>query len=105
MTPAQRVLALARAELALVEAGRADELDQLAAAWQAALAALPAPLDPLAAAHVREALATTRRTRAGLQAARDAVADELRRIRRTRTGAQGYAPAGMPGRPAVDHAV
>ncbi len=104
MTAAQRVLALARAECALVDAGRAGEVDELGAAWAAALAALPAPLDPHSAAAVREARALPRRAPAALEAARDAAAAELRRLDRTRTGARGYVPAGAPGLPSFDRA-
>jgi hypothetical protein len=104
MTAAQRLLALARAECALVDAGRVDEADELGAAWDAALAALPTPLDPLSAAYVREALQLTRRAAAALEAARDAAAAELRRLDRTRAGARGYVPADAPGLPSFDRA-
>jgi hypothetical protein len=83
--------ALATEEAQLVADERFDDLVELAERRTALLAALPRPLPAAAAEPLRNALGTQRTTASVLQARRDAIGTELGRLRRGRTGVQGYA--------------
>jgi hypothetical protein len=83
--------ALAAEEAQLVADERFDDLVELNDRRGALLAALPNPLPAVAAEPLRRALSTQRATATVLQARRDAVGVELGRLRRGRTGVQGYA--------------
>ena len=83
--------ALAAEEAQLVADERFDDLAELNARRAALIAALPTPLPAAAAAPLRNALGTQRATATVLQARRDAIGTELGRLRRGRTGVQGYA--------------
>ena len=94
---AARVLvALAEEGCALAAAGRLEELAGQQAAWDAAVAALRGEepvheVDRL----LERALTLQGEQTALLAAARSELAAELGRLRRTRTGARGYADAGL----------
>ena len=83
--------ALAAEEAQLVADERFDDLDALNLRRAALIAALPDPLPAAAVAPLRSALGTQRATATVLQARRDAIGAELGRLRRGRTGVQGYA--------------
>ena len=83
--------ALAAEEAQLVADERFDDLVELNDRRAALLAALPNPLPAVAAEPLRRALSTQRATATVLQARCDAVGAELGRLRRGRTGVQGYA--------------
>jgi hypothetical protein len=83
--------ALAREEHALVTDGRFEELAELNARRDALMAALPAAAPPEALADLREAARLQGLITAALREARAETAAELRRLRATRTGVQGYA--------------
>jgi hypothetical protein len=83
--------ALAAEEAQLVADERFDDLVELNLHRAVLMAALPTPLPAVAAAPLRNALGTQRATAAVLQARRDAIGTELGRLRRGRTGVQGYA--------------
>ncbi|MGZ6672700.1 MAG: hypothetical protein ACXVFM_10160 [Solirubrobacteraceae bacterium] len=83
--------ALAAEEAQLVADERFDDLAELNVRRAALIAALPAPLPAAAAEPLRNALGTQRSTASVLQARRDAIGTELSRLRRGRTGVQGYA--------------
>jgi hypothetical protein len=83
--------ALALEEAQLVADERFDDLAELNLRRAALIAALPSPLPVAAAAPLRNALGTQRTTATVLQARRDALGVELGRLRRGRTGVQGYA--------------
>ena len=83
--------ALAAEEAQLVADERFDDLDALNLRRAALIAALPDPLPGAAVAPLRSALGTQRATATVLQARRDAIGAELGRLRRGRTGVQGYA--------------
>ena len=83
--------ALAAEEAQLVADERFDDLTELNERRAALLAALPDPLPAVAADPLRRALSTQRATATVLQARRDAVGVELRRLSHGRTGVQGYA--------------
>lgn len=83
--------ALAIEEAQLVADERFDDLVELNERRAALLAALPNPLPAVAAEPLRRALSTQRATATVLQARCDAVGVELGRLRRGRTGVQGYA--------------
>jgi len=83
--------ALAAEEALLVADERFDDLADLNLRRDALIAALPYPLPAAAEAPLRSALATQRATATVLQARRDAIGAELGRLRRGRTGVQGYA--------------
>jgi hypothetical protein len=95
--------ALAREEHAIVTDGRFEELAGLNARRDLVLSALPPSAPPEALEHLREAARLQGLVAAALRDARDETGAELLRLRRTRTGVQGYA-AGMgaaaPQRPA-----
>jgi hypothetical protein len=103
MTPrqaAEELVALAEEGCALAAAGRLDELDERQDRWVAAVGALRAHggrLTPDVAALVDRAAGLQGEQTAILLAARAEVAAELARLRQTRTGAQGYAAAGLAG--------
>jgi hypothetical protein len=83
--------ALAAEEAQLVADERFDDLAELNVRRAALIAVLPHPLPAAAVAPLRTALATQRATATVLQARRDAIGAELGRLRRGRTGVQGYA--------------
>ena len=83
--------ALAAEEAQLVADERFDDLAELNLRRAALIAALPTPLPAAAAGPLRNALGTQRTTATVLQARRDAIGTELGRLRRGRTGVQGYA--------------
>ncbi|HEX6695779.1 MAG TPA: flagellar protein FliT [Solirubrobacteraceae bacterium] len=83
--------ALAAEEAQLVADERFDDLAELNRRRTALIAALPSPLPVAAVAPLRSALDTQRATATVLQARRDAIGAELGRLRRGRTGVQGYA--------------
>jgi hypothetical protein len=83
--------ALAAEEAELVADERIDDLAGLNLRRTALIAALPSPLPAAAVAPLRNALDTQRATATVLQARRDALGAELGRLRRGRTGVQGYA--------------
>ena len=83
--------ALAAEEAQLVADERFDDLAELGVRRAALIAALPSPLPAAAAAPLRRALAVQRATATVLEARRDAIGVELGRVRRGRTGVQGYA--------------
>ena len=83
--------ALAAEEAQLVADERFDDLPGLDLRRAALIAALPSPLPTAAAEPLRNALAAQRATVTVLQARRDAIGTELGRLRRGRTGVQGYA--------------
>jgi hypothetical protein len=83
--------ALAAEEAQLVADERFDDLAALNVRRAALIAALPDPLPAAAVAPLRSALGTQRATATVLQARRDAIGAELGRLRRGRTGVQGYA--------------
>ena len=83
--------ALAAEEAQLVADERFDDLAELNVRRAALIAALPIPLPAAAAEPLRNALGTQRSTASVLQARRDAIGTELGRLRRGRTGVQGYA--------------
>ena len=83
--------ALAREEHALVTDERFDELADLNRRRDALMAALPASAPPEALDDLREAARLQGLVAAALREARADTAAELRRLRATRTGVQGYA--------------
>jgi hypothetical protein len=83
--------ALAIEEAQLVADERFGDLVELNLRRVALIAALPSPLPAVAAEPLRNALGTQRTTATVLQARRDALGVELGRLRRGRTGVQGYA--------------
>jgi hypothetical protein len=83
--------ALAAEEAQLVADERFDDLAELNVRRAALISALPSPLPAAAAEPLRNALGTQRSTASVLQARRDAIGTELGRLRRGRTGVQGYA--------------
>jgi len=83
--------ALATEEAQLVADERFDQLGALNLRRSALIAALPSPLPAAAAGPLRNALAAQQATVTVLQARRDAIGTELGRLRRGRTGVQGYA--------------
>jgi hypothetical protein len=99
--------ALAREEHALVTDGRFDELAELNERRDRVLAALPCSAPPEALPDLREAARLQALVGAALREAREHTAAELVRLRRTRTGVQGYAAGtGVPAasRPSFDTA-
>jgi hypothetical protein len=94
--------ALAREEYAIVTDGRFDELADLDARRDVLLGALPPSAPPEALDDVREAARLQGLITEALREARDATGAELLRLRRTRTGVQGYAAGtgAEPQRPA-----
>lgn len=85
------LVALAREELALVTDGRYDDLAPLAQRRAAVMAQLPPVAPAEALVHVREAARLQALVTLALREARDATAEQLARLRTTRTGVQGYA--------------
>ena len=83
--------ALATEEAQLVADERFDDLVELNERRAALLAALPNPLPAVAAEPLRNALSTQRATATVLEARLGALGAELGRLRRGRTGVQGYA--------------
>jgi hypothetical protein len=83
--------ALAVEEAQLVADERFDDLADLSVRRAALIAALPYPLPAAAEVPLHNALASQRATATVLQARRDAIGAELGRLRRGRTGVQGYA--------------
>jgi hypothetical protein len=90
--------ALAAHEAQLVADGRFDELSAVHDRREALFAALPQPLPAPAIEPLRRALSVQQATETALRARRDAVAAELGRLQRGRTGVQGYARASDPRR-------
>jgi hypothetical protein len=93
------LVALAEEGCALAAAGRLDELAGQQATWATAVAALRTAGDitPEVERLLDRALTLQGEQTAILAAARDEVTSELGRLRRTRTGAKGYAAAGLGG--------
>jgi hypothetical protein len=83
--------ALAAEEARLVADERFDDLGALNLRRAALMAVLPSPLPAEAAEPLSNALAAQQATVTILQARRDAIGAELGRLRRGRTGVQGYA--------------
>jgi hypothetical protein len=83
--------ALAAEEAQLVADEGFGGLAELSLRRAALIAALPTPLPAAAVEPLRNALGTQRATATVLQARRDAIGTELGRLRRGRTGVQGYA--------------
>ena len=83
--------ALAADEARAVADGRIGELAALNERRAELLAALPSPLPPESIAPLRRALAMQQTTASALGARRDALAAELGRLDRGRTGVRGYA--------------
>jgi hypothetical protein len=83
--------ALAAEEAQLVADERFDDLAELSLRRAALIAALPSPLPAAAIVPLRSALGPPRATATLLQARRDAIGAEQGRLRRGRTGVQGYA--------------
>lgn len=92
---AQRVLALAEEEHALVHAGRVEDLADLHERRTAAMAKLPGGLSDEARDALRHALALQRQIDQALRQAMAATGRELAGVRARRTAARGYAPAGL----------
>ncbi|MCW3002227.1 MAG: hypothetical protein JWQ20_1525 [Conexibacter sp.] len=92
--------ALAREEHALVTDERFDDLAELHERRDRLMAALPPTAPPEALDDLREAARLQALVTAALREARDATSVELRRLRDTRAGVQGYA-AGTGARAAV----
>ncbi|HEY8583884.1 MAG TPA: hypothetical protein VIL49_13085 [Capillimicrobium sp.] len=90
---ARLVLALAEEERELVHAGRAEDLDDLHARRQAAMAELPPVLSEEARSALTHALALQRQIGVALRDALAQIGTELGQVGRGRTAAQGYAPA------------
>jgi hypothetical protein len=86
-----RLAALGREEHALVTDERFEELAELHERRDALMAALPPTAPPGALGHLHEATRLQGLVTAALREARDATGAELRRLRDTRTGVQGYA--------------
>jgi hypothetical protein len=85
--------ALAAEEAGLVADQRFDQLSAIYDRRDVLLAALPQPLPREALEPLRRALSVQRATASALAAHRDAVASELGRLDRGRTGVRGYARA------------
>jgi hypothetical protein len=85
--------ALAAEEAGLVADERFDQLPAIYDRRDALLAALPQPLPREALEPLRSALSAQRATASALEARRDALAAELGRLDRGRTGVRGYARA------------
>ena len=83
--------ALAAEEAQLVADERFDDLADLNLRRAALMAVLPHPLPLAAVEPLRHALATQRATATVLEARLGALGAELGRLRRGRTGVQGYA--------------
>lgn len=97
--PADALLELAFAERDLAAEGRVDELADLQAQRDAAMAALPSPLTPQQVETLRRTLEVHAEVAQLLRQTRDAVAAELQRVEHGRETLRGYAPAGLePGR-------
>jgi hypothetical protein len=94
---ANALVALAEEGCALAAAGRLEELAGQQAAWAGAVAVLNGAGDitPEVERLLDRALTLQGEQTAILAAARDEVTSELGRLRRTRTGAKGYAAAGL----------
>jgi hypothetical protein len=92
--------ALAREEHALVTDERFDELAELQARRDVLMATLPPAAPPEALDDLREAARLQGLVTAALRDARETTGAELRRLRHTRTGVQGYsAGTGAPAAP------
>lgn len=96
-----RLAALGREEHALVTDERFEELADLNRRRDALMAALPASAPPEALDDLREAARLQGLVAAALREARADTAGELRRLRATRTGVQGYASGAGAGAPAA----
>ena len=92
---ARHVLALAEEERELVHAGRAEDLEDLHARREAAMAALPPVLSEEARAALTHALALQRQISIALRDGLAQTGAELGQVGRGRSAAQGYTPAGM----------
>jgi hypothetical protein len=93
--PAETLLELAWAERRLAAAGRVDEIAELHADRDRALAALPDLPEPHQVVTLQRALAVQGEVAEILRTTRDAVAAELARVDRGRATLRGYAPAGL----------
>ena len=100
--PADAVLELAWAERRLAAEGRIDELAELHAERDRALAALPARPEPHQVAALQRAVAVQDEVAELLRATRDAVAAELLRVDHGRATLRGYTPAGSEAAPVFD---
>jgi hypothetical protein len=96
---ARALVALAEEGCALAAAGQLEDLAGQQGAWEAAVVALRAHGEPTheVEALLDRALSLQGEQAAILAAARSEVAAELGRLRRTRTGARGYAGADVTG--------
>ncbi len=93
--PAAALLELAWGERRLAAEGRVDELADLQAERDRAIAALPAAPAPHQVESLRSVLAVHAEVGELLRATREAVAAELARIDHGRETLRGYAPAGV----------
>lgn len=100
MSPAvQALVALAEAERVLVEedpAARSVELAELAERREQIMGMLPQAFDASEREAVVRALEMQVESTKRMWAARDALADTLKRVDHGRRTARGYAPAGLP---------
>ena len=101
---ARRVVALAREEQELVDAGRVEELDALHERRRREMDALPPPdrLSEPAREALREALELQARIGEALRVAMAVNRAERGRVGHGRTAMAGYAPAGLDARPVLD---
>jgi len=99
---AAELLELAELELALVTAGRGDDLADVHDRRDAAAARLPEELPADALATLRLALGVQRQAVVALAAALDDRGRELAAVDRGRTAARGYVPAGRDPRRVLD---
>jgi hypothetical protein len=92
MNPYDALAALAEQELALVAAGRIDELPQIHADRRALLAALPPKPPADAKPALERAWSLQQRVSEALEERIRQAGEELRRVSRGRTAMHGYAP-------------
>ena len=91
VTPSQRLVHLAEAEIAFVAAGRVEELPALHAQRDEALAALPAQLDDADRAALTHAHGLQLQATALIERALSDTAAEISRLDRTHSAVRGYA--------------
>ena len=91
LAPAERLVHLAEAEIALVSAGRVEELPELHAERDDALAALPAQLTDADRATLTYAHGLQLQATALIERALSDTAAELSRLNRTHDAVRGYA--------------
>lgn len=100
--PAERLLALASAELRLVTERRFEELAAVHEERDRLIGLLPAPPAPHQRALVVRAQAILHEAAALAAVARTELAAELARLDRGRATVRGYVPAGLAAGPSVD---